>query len=265
MYSKYQLAIKYSKYLLTASNSRGHGIHSPFVFDLITKVFNDDRKFYCYDEIESLRSKLLIDNTTIPVTDFGAGSRMNLHKKRKISAIAKSSLKPKKYAQLLFRLVNYFQPEIIAELGTSLGITTTYLACGNANGMVFTMEGSPMIATLARNNFETLGIRNILLTEGNFDNTLPLQIKRIKQADFVFIDGNHRREPTINYFEQFLKIKTANSVFIFDDIHWSSEMEEAWDYIQNHEAVTLTIDLFFIGIVFFRSEQKEKQHFTIRF
>lgn len=208
---------------------------------------------------------MLKDETVIPITDFGAGSRLNLSQERKVSAIAKSSLKPKKYSQLLFRMVNYFQPSFVLELGTSLGITSSYLASGNNNAKVITMEGSPHVAAIARKNFEWLQLKNISVIEGNFDETLPKLISSTQTADFVFIDGNHRKEPTIRYFEQLLPKISNNSIFIFDDIHWSKEMEEAWETIKQHNAVTLSIDLFFIGIIFFRKEQKEKQHFTIRF
>lgn len=208
---------------------------------------------------------MLKDETVIPITDFGAGSRLNLSQERKVSAIAKSSLKPKKYSQLLFRMVNYFQPSFVLELGTSLGITSSYLASGNNNAKVITMEGSPHVAAIARKNFEWLQLKNISVIEGNFDETLPKLISSTQTADFVFIDGNHRKEPTIRYFEQLLPKISSNSIFIFDDIHWSKEMEEAWETIKQHDAVTLSIDLFFIGIIFFRKEQKEKQHFTIRF
>ena len=265
MYSKYQLAIKYIKYFLSSSNGKGHGTHSPFVFDFITKVLNDSRTFYCYESIEMLRNKMLHDNTTIPIKDFGAGSRLHLSKERKVSAIAKSSLKPKKYSQLLFRMVDYYQPSTVIELGTSLGITSSYLASGNSNAKIITMEGSLEVAAIAKRNFEALQLNNISVIEGNFDDTLPGLLSKINTADFVFVDGNHRKEPTVNYFEQLLAHSTNNTILIFDDIHWSSEMEEAWDYIKQHTAVTLTIDLFFIGIVFLRSEQKEKQHFNIRF
>ena len=127
------------------------------------------------------------------------------------------------------------------------------------------MEGSLEVAAIAKRNFEALQLNNISVIEGNFDDTLPGLLSKINTADFVFVDGNHRKEPTVNYFEQLLAHSTNNTILIFDDIHWSSEMEEAWDYIKQHTAVTLTIDLFFIGIVFLRSEQKEKQHFNIRF
>lgn len=266
MFSKAQLAKKYLHYWLTAKNGKGHGIHSPFVFDFVTKVLNDKRTYYCYEPIEQLRCKLKQDNSILTIEDFGAGSRVDSKTERSVSSIANRALKPKKFSQLLFRIVNYFGAKTIVELGTSLGITSAYLACPNAHAHVITMEGAPAVAAVARKNFGQLNIQNIQLIEGNFDNTLPSVIKQLSsKVDLAFIDGNHRKEPTIQYFNQLLNVAHENSILIFDDIHWSKEMEQAWHVIQKDPSVTLTIDLFFIGLVFFRKENKVKQHFSIRF
>ena len=265
MYPTLQLARKYFHYLLSASNGKGHGIHSPFVFDFVTKVLNDKRHFYAYDKIEKLRAELLLNTSTLTIEDFGAGSVVTRSNQRKVKDIAGSALKPKKFGQLMFRMVDYYSFNNAIELGTSLGITTSYLASGNSLGRVYTLEGASQVAYVARENFIELGLDNIELTEGNFDDTLPSLLTNINQVDLAFVDGNHRKQPTINYFQQLLEKAHEHSVFIFDDIHWSKDMEEAWQYIQQHPSVTLTIDLFFIGIVFFRHEQKQPQHFRIRF
>jgi predicted O-methyltransferase YrrM len=265
MYSSTLLAFKYLKYWFTASNGKGHGVHSPFVFDFINNVLSDKRAFDSFRYIESLRNELMHDHREINVPDFGAGSRKQLNNKRKISAIARSSLKPKKFSQLLFRIVHYYKPRNILELGTSLGITTAYMAVANPAASIITMEGAPEVAATAKNNFHRLNFSNIQVIEGSFEQNLALLIAELRNIDFVFIDGNHRLEPTLNYFEQLLPIINPSTILIFDDIHWSKEMETAWGEIKKHSSVTLTIDLFFIGLVFFRSEQKIKQDFIIRF
>lgn len=265
MYSAFELAKKYLRYFISAGNGKGHGIHSPFVYNFITHVLNDKKNYDCYHTIEVLRKNLLNNRSLIDVEDFGAGSAVIPFKKRKINAIAKSSLKNKKFAKLLFRIAKYYQPQTIVELGTSFGITTSYLACANENAKVYSFEGSKEIARIAKENFKEIYPQNIRLIEGDFDTTLMNTIEKINTVDLAFIDGNHKREPTLAYFSALLKKATPDSVFIFDDIHWSIEMENAWKEIQAHKAVTLTIDLFFIGIVFFKHEFKVKQHFTIRF
>lgn len=259
------MVLKFVQYYLTASNGKGYGVHSPFVFDFIINVLNDDRHFYSYDSIEQVRQNVLKNNKVLTITDYGAGSTVTKSNQRKVRDIARSALKPKKFAQLMFRIVNYYQANTIVELGTSLGITTSYLASGNLKGTVYTFEGAREVAAIAKDDFKLLSLNNIHLIEGNFDDTLHPLLNSINTVDLAFIDGNHRKEPTIRYFEQLLEKSTEGSIFIFDDIHWSGGMEEAWKYIQQHSAVTLTIDLFFIGIVFFRKENKVYQHFKIRF
>jgi predicted O-methyltransferase YrrM len=265
LFSRFQLAKKYLHYYLTASNGKGHGIHSPFVFDFVKHVLNDKKNYPAYQSIESLRKKLLADPAIIDVEDFGAGSSVIKTNKRVVSAIAASSLKPKKYAQLLYRMVKYYKPRIIIELGTSFGITTAYLASANEGSNVITCEGSGAIASIAIENFKALQLENVIMAPGDFAKTITPLLSDLTNINFAFIDGNHRKEPTLGYFEQLLNISTPSAILVFDDIHWSAEMEEAWDTIKQHPLVTLTIDLFFIGIVFINPDFKIPQHFSIRF
>jgi predicted O-methyltransferase YrrM len=265
MYSKWRLANKYLRYYLSASNGKGHGTHSPFIFEFITKILNDTAEYPGYERVEALRQQLLKDQTALTVDDFGAGSVAGSSKQRSIASIAGNAAKPKKFGQLLYRMITNYKPSTILELGTSLGITTSYLSLGNPNAKIITLEGSPAIAALARQHFRTLELSNISIIEGNFDNTLYSAINDLSKIDFCFIDGNHRQEPTERYFRQLLPAIHNDSVLIFDDIHWSEEMEAAWQTIKEDASVRCSVDLFFIGIVFFRKEFKEKQEFVIRF
>ena len=240
-------------------------MHSPFVFEFITKVMNDKTKYQEYEEIENLRKQLLSDKTRIAVNDLGAGSVTGKTNSRQVGSIAKSAAKPPRVAQLLFRMVKFYKPSTVIELGTSLGITTAYLAKANVVSKVVTMEGAEEIANLARENFNKLDLRNVELVRGNFDDTLDKVLQKCGTPDFVFVDGNHRKEPTLRYFHQILPLCGNNSILIFDDIHWSEEMEEAWREIKMHESVRATIDIFYFGIVLFRSEFLEGRHFKIRF
>ena len=265
MYSAFQLATKYLQYYLTASNSKGHGIHSPFIFHFITHILNDRQPYDAYEKTERLRNDLLQDHTLLAIEEMGAGSSINKTNQRTIASIARNAAKSKKFGQLLYRMVKSYQPKTILELGTSLGITTSYLSFAIPGAKLITLEGAREIAVVARKNFETLQLQNISIIEGNFDNTLAAVVSGLSTVDFAFIDGNHRREPTERYFSQLVPKTGNDSILIFDDIHWSREMEEAWETIKNHSSVRCTIDLFFIGIVFFRREFTEKQHFVIRF
>ena len=214
MYSAFQLAKKYLHYYINAKNGKGHGIHSPFVFDFVIHVLNDRGKYDCYYIIESLRKELLSDNSIIEVEDFGAGSAVIPAAKRKIKSIAKSSLKNKKFAKLLFRIVNYYQPETIIELGTSFGITTCYLACANKKSGVYTFEGSRAIADIASRNFKKAGLQNIKLVRGKFDETFLDALATVKKVDLAFVDGNHRKKATLDYFSH-LQEKSHQAQFLF--------------------------------------------------
>jgi predicted O-methyltransferase YrrM len=265
VYTPFQLAKKYLYYWFSASNGKGHGVHSPFVFEFITNVLNDKTQYGSYQKIEAIRKALLKNNTLIAVEDFGAGSRTKANVQRKVSSIAKNALKPKKFSQLLFRIAKYYQLQNLLELGTSLGITSSYLASSPSALHVDTLEGSASVAAIARDNFKQLQLQNIWLHPGNFDETLPPLLASLQKIDLAFIDGNHRQEPTLRYFQQLLPLCHNDTILIFDDVHWSQEMEAAWQAIKQNQQVTLSIDLFFIGLVFFRKENKVKQHFSIRF
>ena len=240
-------------------------MHSPFVFQFILHVLNNKSNYQPPRAVEDLRKKLLTDSRTLSIDDFGAGSRTAFNKQRSVRRIAKSALKSKKYAQLLFRLVKHYEPKTILELGTSLGLTTSYLSLANPQAKFITIEGSEAIANVAQENFDRFGLKNIQLLNGNFDDLLPSVIPPLSSIDLAYIDGNHRYEPTMTYFAQILQKTNNDSVLVFDDIHWSNEMERAWEEIKAHPAVRCTVDVFFLGFVFFRKEFKERQHFTVRF
>src|SRR5581483_3128349 len=193
------------------------------------------------------------------------GSTIDKTNYRPVSSIARHAAKSKKWAQLLFRIVNYYQPKTILELGTSLGISTSYMAMANPHARIVTAEGSAAIAAQAQQNFHSLHLSSVHQVTGNFDVTLPSIIKSLPHLDLAFIDGNHRYEPTLHYFEQLLPSLHDGSIVILDDIHWSEGMEKAWKEVQENNKVRLSIDLFFIGLVFFSDQFKIKQHFTIRF
>lgn len=240
-------------------------MHSPFVFDFILHVLNNKKRYLPDEKIESLRKSLLSKREAITIEDLGAGSRTQSFRQRSIQQIAKSAVKPPKYSHLLYRLIRHYQPSNIIELGTSLGITTAYLASANPKAKVVTIEGSKEIYKLANDHFKQLQLNNIQSLPGNFDVVLPTVLQAYDTIDVGYIDGNHRYQPTINYFQQFLQKKHNDTILIFDDIHWSREMEQAWDEIKQHPSVRCTIDVFFLGFVFFRAEFKEKQRFSIRF
>lgn len=240
-------------------------MHSPFVFDFILNVLNNKCGYHPPVEIEALRKQLLADHRILVIEDLGAGSRSGTTRERTISSLARTALKPEKYASVLFRLVKHYQPATIIELGTSLGLTTAYLSKANPEADIATIEGSKAVAAEAGKNLCQLQCNSVQLYEGNFDQVLPVLLEKLPKTDLAYIDGNHRYEPTINYFHQFLEHSHEDTILIFDDIHWSREMEKAWEEIKTNPSVTCSIDIFFLGFVFFKSGFRVKQDFQIRF
>lgn len=240
-----------------------YDVHSPFVFDFIQNVFEDPKWYYAFRDIELVRKKLFGDNRIIDVTDFGAGSQIIATKERAINAIAKSSLSRPFFCQLLFSYVHWQKPLHILELGTSLGIATSYLAKANQTTQITTLEGCPNIAAIARQTLEQVNAQNVKIEIGDFKHTLTATLQRLDTVDLFVLDGNHQEEATWQYFEQCLAHSDVSSCMIFDDIYWSEGMTRAWERIKAHSSVTLTIDVFQYGLVFFRKEHTDKQHFTL--
>ncbi|MBO0935681.1 class I SAM-dependent methyltransferase [Fibrella sp. HMF5335] len=243
-----------------------HALHSPFVYSLYTQAIRSRAKPAATAQIEALRKALYRSSETIQVTDYGAGSRTRNGTVRSVADIARAAQKSPRYAQLLYRLVRHMQARTVLELGTSLGLTTAYLAqaVAETGGQLISFEGCPSIASLARQHLTQLHCPPVEIVEGNLDQTLASRLVNLTSLDLVFFDANHRYEPTLAYFETALTKAHNDSLFVFDDIHWSADMERAWAAIQAHPATRVTIDLFGVGLVFFRREQPE-QHFILQF
>jgi len=241
-----------------------HGLHSPFIYHLVDEVIYNGKRKADYDKIEEERDRLLIDQRMITVTDLGAGSHLNKKKQKKVSDITINALKSPKLAQLLYRLAAYAQPRNIIELGTCLGITTLYLQSAVPDAHVYTLEGCPATARVAQEVFDRAELKDVELVVGNFDDTLHDIINGQEQLDLVYVDGNHQKEATLRYFEWCLPKVHEGTMLIFDDIYWSRGMKEAWAQIKSHPQVRVTVDLFWIGLVFFKKDQA-KEDFMIKF
>ena len=251
----------YIKFLWYSKNE--HAVHSPFVFTLITKCFYDRKSKPQYSILKKYRQSLLDTSNSIKVTDFGAGSKVFKSNTRPIAQIAKTAGISSKHAEILLRVTNYFQPKSILEIGTSLGLATSAMALGNKETVITTVEGCPETAKIAQNQFREFELKGINSIVSEFDSYLDTIPATEVKFDMIYFDGNHSKKATLAYFEKLLPTITNDSVWIFDDIHWSPDMEEAWSIIKDHTSVTVTIDVYQWGIVFFRREQP-KEHFIIR-
>ncbi|MBI3235888.1 MAG: class I SAM-dependent methyltransferase [Bacteroidetes bacterium] len=253
--------LEYLKFQLKSKNL--HGVHSPFIYDLLEKVILDKKNYPEYAIVENLKKQLIQNSESLSFYDYGANKG---EKKTTVRDIASNSGVSKKYGRLLFRLTRWFQPKYVLELGTSLGIGTSYLALGcGAEANIITLEGGEAVARVAKTNFNQLNLLNSVDVEiGSIDVNLERIIQSVPRLDFVYFDANHRLVPTIQYFEACLEKVHSQSVFIFDDINWSKEMQGAWKIIKQHKKVIVTVDLYRFGMVFFNDKQA-KEEFILRF
>ena len=240
-----------------------HGVHSPFIYQLSAQVLRrGDVPPDCL-AIEQLRDDLLDSDQTIMVNDLGAGSQVMTSPARRVSDIARTALKSQREAVLLYNLARFLRPTTILELGTSFGLSTLYLARGAPEARVYTIEGCPQTHRIAQHHFELLKQGNIEPVLGSFRTRLPDVMGELDRLDLAFIDGHHEETATLDYVEKCLGHAHEGTLIIVDDIHWSRGMREAWRAIKDHPKVTITVDLFKMGLVFLRTEQAP-QHFKLR-
>ena len=261
MVSKFQLGLNYLYYFFTASTK--YDVHSPSIFDFTVNTIDARKQKPAYHAIELIRSQMLKSNALIEVLPLGAKLNQAIQK-IELKKLTKNTSKSSKYAELLERICAYVKPTYAIEIGSSVGISTLYQSVGIKNGFLISLEGNPKSIEIAKFNAEKIGLQNIQFIEGLFEDTLPEVIRQLSHIDYVFFDGNHSLEATLQYFEWCLPKVHDNTIFIFDDIRWSDEMNLAWQKIKNHPKITASIDLFFLGIVFFRPNQA-KEHFTLRY
>jgi len=252
--------LDYIKFLLASTNK--HGVHSPFIFQLVTKAFYKQNSKKKWTQFLTIKNEYLQDNRVIGVTDFGAGSKVFKSNRRKIGDIARVAGISSKKAAIVLKIVHYFKPKAILEIGTSIGLGSSTLSIGNPLAKIKTLEGCKETATIAKEYFKKNNFENITVDVGDFEQTLPNVIEN-KKFDCIYFDGNHTKNATLKYFNNCLSSIKNNTFWIFDDIYLNSEMQEAWEIIKRRTEVTVTIDLFQFGIVFFRKEQA-KEHFKIR-
>ena len=256
---KLRLASEYVRFRFHARSR--YRIHSPFLFEMVNEVFRDDRLYYSFDEIERIRLELLSDKTGICEGHHGASSK-SLNGIRRVNDVIRTAALPAEYGRLLFRLVNYVHPSCILELGAGAGISTLYLASAATSVPVITLEGSTVLSKIAQEQFSAMHLENVEVMTGPFSETLPQSLKQFRQPGFIFIDGDHRKESLLNYFNQCSEVISANAVIVIDDIYWSQGMKEAWNEIISLPQVTMSIDLFRMGVLFFREGMK-KQHLKV--
>ena len=240
--------------------------HSPFVYDFINDVLRDKTQYREFASLNKYRKRVESSKTTIHTVDFGSGAGNKEYREfsAKLGSIAKRRSHSKKRLELLYRLTKYFEPKQMLEMGTAVGFSSLYLQKGFREGKLTTMEGCTVLAQVAARGFKIFNAEDIEIVIGNFDTNIVSTLEKMKTLDFVFFDGNHSKEPTLFYFDKCMEKRNENSVFVFDDIHWSLGMSSAWEEIKSDRRVSFTIDIYWIGLVFFK-KGFAKQDFVINY
>jgi predicted O-methyltransferase YrrM len=244
-----------------------HAIHSPKIYRFYNSFFLSRRYFHVFGLLRSYERKLLTDERSLQISDLGAGSHANNTQIRRVGHIAKHAGKQLALRELFFRLTNDLEPEYGVELGTSLGMSSAYFGKACERMTWYTIEGSPEVHKVSKQTFSDLRLKHIRPISGNFNDKFPQVLNEIPKLDLLYVDGNHRKQATIDYFNQALRKAHPGTVMIFDDLYWSDGMIEAWETIKAHPKVSLSIDLFFCGFLFFDEEHKRdiKLRYPLRF
>ena len=251
----------YLVHFVLARNTKGYGVHSPFLFQFTRFVLMEQNPFYVFKQIEQERSRLLNDKSTLVKQDFGTGNSGNF----KVSDIAKRSLSGRRKGELMYRIINYLDLDNQLELGTSFGISTAYLASSSApKRKCISLEGCENTARIAQNVLSNLGLKKVELIIGDIDKTILIALNKLSVVDFVLLDANHSYNATCAYFEKIKPFLSDKAVVVVDDIYWSDGMKRAWDYIKSDTTVTATIDLYHFGIVFVNKDL-HKENYKMRF
>ncbi len=258
-----KIAFRYLLYRLFAPHRKGFGVHSPFVFFLVNEVLikKDNQHLL---EINAWRNNIVKDDSIVVTVDTGAGSKVHSGLKRSVGRIAKKSSIRHKYGRVLYKLVSEFKPLTVIELGTGIGISTAYLSKAFEQAQVISIENDESKINIAAKELAKLNQENIVIKEGEFSEVLPSVMNALKHPLLFFIDGDHSYKASIEYFSMIKKVANPDTIIVFDDIRWSEDMEAAWMKIKQDESIRVSIDLFFMGIVFFR-EGIPKQEFIINF
>ena len=262
MWKKYSLARGYLHYWLHAVNE--HSLHAPFVYRLYCDIIKHDLYHSSFAPLEALRQSFLRNRASVPIKNLGAPSLVSSHPQRTVRSLARHSLSSPKFSRLLYRLAVDQSSDYIVELGTSLGINALYLSLARPSAQIYTLEGVDSVADLAEPMFQHPPHTNVRLIRGGIDQTLPGLLAQLPRVDLAYVDANHHYEPTVRYFEQLLTKIYEDSIIIIDDIYWSDEMQRAWQHIKQHPAVSLSLDLFDAGIVFFLPLEV-RQTYTLMF
>ncbi len=247
MYNWHKLVSLASYYLRAQTR---YDVHSPFLGELVEGVFRNRGHKPIFDAIENQRAIYQNCEKRIKKSELGAGSQVLASAEVKISQLARSALAPAWQGRLYHHLTHHFKPSKILELGTCLGISTAYLFSGSPSSEMISIEGDEILASMAMRTLKTLfGTSAPAVCHGTFAAQLPEVLEKLAPIDLVLIDGDHTYASTLNYVHQITPFLSADAIIILHDIHWSSDMHDAWLEIKSSPTFNLALDIFVLGLL----------------
>ena len=249
---------EYIKYIRKAQGR--HQIHSPYVYDFVDVCVQKVLPITFQKQLISVSKELRNNHTPIDQFDLGAGSKIK-ESTNTIARVYKKSSSKGTFFNILYQISSHYQPKLVLELGTNLGLGTIALASGIQSGKVISIEGCKNTLTIAQENISKLNLQNIELIHSSFDKYLDNINNLI--FDLVYIDGDHKGESLERYLTKLNEFTHDETLFILDDIRWSDDMFLAWNNLSKSTDYHLSMDLFKMGILV-KKQSKYKEHFVIK-
>lgn len=251
--------ISYIKYCFTSGHQHGFGIHSPYLFHLVTRIIEEDLPYYKYSLIEKVRKLMSQVDERIGVFNDDGTKRL-----RKIKSVVGDYAITPKYGQLLFRLVNYYKPSVILEYGTTCGISTMYMAAPNSKTSVYSLSKQPEMADLSQSMCERIAMHNIKRSKAT---DLMAEAQRLVQEmpedDFLYINSATPAE--VSTLVNLRMARNGKRFFIVvPNPYTTDEMWNVWQALKADERVKLSINIFNLGILI-ANENLQKEDFILRF
>lgn len=241
-----------------------HQVQAPRAYEIGHALFRDTRFFYAFEDMKVYRKKLLADTSMLGIAEMGGGTSFAAVTKISVQKLARqSSLSPKQGEQI-FRLVQLFNPQVIVELGTCLGVSTGYMLAAGEKSTVYSLEGNQDTATKAKAHLKSLWGDRVHIQVGKFENTLAPLLQTLERVDLFFIDGEHTEAGTLRNVELALQKAHDQTILIIADIHWSAGMERAWEQVRQHQRVRLAVESFHFGILVLDPGIRVSQYYCLR-
>lgn len=241
-----------------------HGTHSPFVYKLTDEVIYDFSAKKIDDSVEQQRKKLFDDDSSLILTENNECLGQLKLQQTTVKRLAKKLTNKKEVDRLIYRLVANRQPAVSLQIGTGLGVSAAYFSMANSRNPVKIIECEPEFSTVAQRIFSNLGIDNVELRTGNLQQLLHHTLLNSTKLDIVYFNKFKDGETLFNLFGLCLAKADENSMFIIKGIYSDPSTKTMWAKIKELPEVTVTVDLFWIGLVYFKKDQAE-EHFKIKF